>query len=246
MRKAIIWLCAAVYLTSFALTPAQAKDLKDWGVVVLHGKGGSSAQMTPIASALQAAGAKVVAPTASWSKGYKTYDATMEEIGGYVAQVRAQGVKRVAIVGQSLGTNVALGYGAKRGEVDAIVAISPGHFPERFGNKSIADSLQRAKGMVAAGRGNEVGTFTDTNQGKVYDVQVTAAAYVSFFDPAGPAIMSRNAANLKTGNLLWIVGTGDAGAQSAAHGGKVITLPGSHFDMPKASANEVVTWLESL
>lgn len=241
MRKATICFFAVFFLAGVA----QAKDMKDWGVVVLHGKGGSSAQMTPIASALQAAGAKVVAPTASWSKGYKTYDATMEEIGGYVAQVRAQGVKRVAIVGQSLGTNVALGYGAKRGGVDAIVAISPGHFPERFG-KVTGDSVKRAKDMVASGRGNEVGTFTDTNQGKVYDVQVTAAAYVSFFDPAGPAIMSRNAANLKTGNLLWIVGTGDAGAQSAAHGGKIITLPGSHFDMPKASANEVVTWLESL
>lgn len=241
MRKATICFFAVFFLAGVA----QAKDMKDWGVVVLHGKGGSSAQMTPIASALQAAGAKVVAPTASWSKGYKTYDATMEEIGGYVAQVRAQGVKRVAIVGQSLGTNVALGYGAKRGGVDAIVAISPGHFPERFG-KVTGDSVKRAKDMVASGRGNEVGTFTDTNQGKVYDIQVTAAAYVSFFDPAGPAIMSRNAANLKTSHLLWIVGTGDAGAQSAAHGGKIITLPGSHFDMPKASANEVVTWLESL
>lgn len=197
MRKATICFFAVFFLAGVA----QAKDMKDWGVVVLHGKGGSSAQMTPIASALQAAGAKVVAPTASWSKGYKTYDATMEEIGGYVAQVRAQGVKRVAIVGQSLGTNVALGYGAKRGGVDAIVAISPGHFPERFG-KVTGDSVKRAKDMVASGRGNEVGTFTDTNQGKVYDIQVTAAAYVSFFDPAGPAIMSRNAANLKTSHLL--------------------------------------------
>ncbi len=242
MRKAIICFFAVFFLADMA----QAKDLKDWGVVVLHGKGGSGAQMGPIASALQAEGAKVVVPTASWSKGYKTYDATMEEIGGYVAQVRAQGAKRVAVVGQSLGTNVALGYGAKRGGVDAIVAISPGHFPERFGNKDIADSLKRAKEMIAAGRGNETAKFTDTNQGKVYEVQTTAVAYVSFFDPAGPAVMSRNAANLKNSKLLWIVGTGDAGAQSVAQGGKVVTLGGGHFDMPKVSAKEIVGWLESL
>jgi pimeloyl-ACP methyl ester carboxylesterase len=245
MRKTSIHLAAVACLAIFASAQAIAKDLTGWGVVLLHGKGGSGGQMATIASALQAAGAKTVVPTASWSKGYQTYDATMDEVSRYVATVRGQGAQRIAIIGQSLGTNVALGYGAKRGGVDAIVAISPGHFPERFGNTT-SESVNRAKAMVASGRGNEVASFTDTNQGRVYQVQVTAAAYVSFFDPNGPAVMSRNAANLRVNHLLWIVGTGDAGAQSAAQGGKVVTLSGGHFDMPKASAQEVVTWLESL
>lgn len=244
MRKIIFGFVALVCFTSFALA-AQAKDLKDWSVVVLHGKGGTSAGMRPVTMALEAAGAKVIAPTASWSKGYKTYDATLREVAGYVAEARAKRLKRIAIVGQSLGTGVALGYGAHRGDVDAIVAMAPGGDPARLA-KFTGESLQRAKQMVASGHGNQTASFVDVNQGRQYQVNTTAAAYVSFFDPSGPANMGRNAANLKVGHLLWIVGTGDARARAKAHGGKIITVPGGHFETPKNGAQEVVTWLESL
>ena len=244
MRTAIIRFLAIACFAGFALT-AQAKDLTGWGIVVMHGKGGQPGSMSAVSSALTAAGASVVTPTMSWSNGYRTYGATLDEVAGHIASLRAKGATRIALVGQSLGANVALGYGAQRGGVQAVVAMAPGHFPERFASKSAA-SLARAKQAVAAGRGSEVGSYFDTNQGKEYDVRTTAAAYVSFFDPAGPAVMSRNAANLKVKNLLWIVGSGDAGANSVAKGGKVVHVSGGHFDTPKVSAPEVVSWLQSL
>jgi pimeloyl-ACP methyl ester carboxylesterase len=224
---------------------AVAKDLKGWGIVVMHGKGGRPGSMTAISSALTAAGALVASPTMSWSSGYQTYTRTLDEVAGHIASLRAKGATRIALVGQSLGANVALGYGAQRGGVQAIAALAPGHRPEGFIRKS-GDSLARAKQAVAAGRGSEVGSYFDSNQGRDFQVQTTAAAYVSFFDPAGPAVMSRNAASLKGGSLLWVIGTGDAGAQSVARGGKIITVPGSHFDTPKVAAPHVVAWLESL
>ena len=244
MRTAIIRFLAIACFAGFALT-AQAKDLTGWGIVVMHGKGGQPGSMSAVSSALTAAGASVVTPTMSWSNGYRTYSATLDEVAGHIASLRAKGATRIALVGQSLGANVALGYGAQRGGVQAVVALAPGHFPEPYASKSAA-SLARAKQAVAAGRGSEGGSYFDTNQGKEYDVRTTAAAYVSFFDPAGPAVMSRNAANLKVKNLLWIVGSGDAGANSVAKGGKVVHVSGGHFDTPKVSAPEVVSWLQSL
>jgi dienelactone hydrolase len=224
---------------------AAAKDLKGWGIVVMHGKGGRPGSMTAVSSALTAAGASVVTPTMSWSSGYHTYNQTLDEVAGHIASLRAKGATRIALVGQSLGANVALGYGAQRGGVAAIVALAPGHRPEGFIRKS-EESLARAKQAVAAGHGSEVGSYFDGNQGREFQVQTTAAAYVSFFDPAGPAVMSRNAASLKGASLLWVIGTGDAGAQSVARGGKIITVPGSHFDTPKVAAPHVVAWLQSL
>lgn len=224
---------------------ATAKDLKGWGIVVMHGKGGKPASMSQVSAALTAAGAAVVTPTMSWSNGYKTYPQTLDEVAGHIAALRAKGASRIALVGQSLGANVALGYGAQRGGVQAVVAMAPGHRPEAFIGKS-ADSLARAKQAVAAGHGGEVGSYLDTNQGRVYQVQTTAAAYVSFFDPSGPAVISRNASSIKGASLLWIVGSGDAGAQAVAHGGKIIHVSGGHFETPKVSAPEVVNWLESL
>jgi len=244
MRKTLLYMLAVVGFAGLAFA-AQAKDLAGWGVVVLHGKGGTSSGMRPVASMLQAAGAKVIAPTASWSNSYRTYGATLDEVGSYVAALRADGARRIAIVGQSLGANVALGYGAQRGGVDAIVAMAPGHQPDRI-LRSTSESLRRAKQMMAGGHGNQTASFVDVNQGRVFEVTTTAAAYVSFFDPAGPALMGRNAARLKRARLLWVVGTDDAGARAVARGGTIVTVGGGHFQMPRNGAAAAVNWLESL
>jgi dienelactone hydrolase len=244
VRKAFINLVATACL-AILVSPAEAGDLNGWGVVVMHGKGGKPAQMTSVAAALSAAGASAVAPQMSWGNGYRTYSETLDEVAGHVASLRSQGATRIALVGQSLGANVALGYGAQRGGVAAIVAMAPGHQPERFIYKTRA-SLARARQAVAAGHGDEVGTYLDINQGQEFEVRTTAAAYVSFFDPVGLAVMGRNAEQLRGAKLLWIVGAEDANAQSVAHGGKVVSVPGGHFETPRLSAEQVVSWLESL
>ncbi len=244
MRKAIVHLVALVCFASFALV-AEAKDLKGWGVVVMHGKGGNPGNMASVASALSAAGAKVVNPSMSWASGYRTYNEALNEMAGHIASLRSQGATRIALVGHSIGANVALGYGAQRGGVAAIAAMAPGHQPDRFISKT-GESLARAKQAVAAGRGNETGTYIDSNQGRDFEIRTTAAAYVSFFDPAGPALMGRNAGALKGAALLWVVGTGDAGAKAVASGGKIITVPGNHFETIAAGAKDVAAWLESL
>jgi len=245
VRRTLTGFVAVIALLLSAPNLAAAKDLKGWGVVVMHGKGGNPGNTASVASALSAEGAKVVNPSMSWASGYRTYNEALDEVARHVASLRSQGATRIALVGHSLGANIALGYGAQRGGVAAVVAMGPGHQPDRFIGKT-KDSLARAKQAVAAGRGGETGTYLDSNQGRDFEIRTTAAAYVSFFDPAGPALMSKNAANLKGAKLLWVVGTGDPGAQAVARGGKVVTVSGSHGQTPAAGAKDVVTWLESL
>lgn len=245
MRKIIISFVVLACLTFSFPNVAAANDLKGWGIVVMHGKGGSPGNTASVASALSAAGAKVVNPSMSWASGYRTYNEALNEVAGHIASLRSQGATRIALVGHSIGANIALGYGAQRGGVAAVVAMAPGHQPDRFIKKT-GESVARAKQAVAAGRGGETGTYMDSNQGRDFEIRTTAAAYVSFFDPAGPALMSRNAANLKGAKLLWVVGTGDAPAQSVARGGKIITVPGGHGQTPSAGASQIVEWLQSL
>jgi pimeloyl-ACP methyl ester carboxylesterase len=225
---------------------ASALDLRSTGVVLIHGKGGIGRNLSTLASALSAEGAKVVQPQMSWATRYNTYEETLGEVEAHVASLRARGVSQIVVIGHSLGANVALGYAARRPGLAAVVAIAPGHQPDRFARET-GESLREARAMVAAGRGREVGNFVDVNQGEAFTISTTAAAYVSFFDPKGPAVIGRNAASLRGTPLLWVVGTADPGAQRAATGrGSRITVQADHRTTPIAGAGEVVRWLREL
>ena len=59
-----------------------------------------------------------------------------------------------------------------------------------------------------AGRGNASDSFMDVNQGDKRMLRMTAAIYLSYWDPQGLAIMPQNAARL-TAPILWVVGADD-------------------------------------
>ena len=242
MRRSISWLLVLPFVLMGAVA-AHSADLKGWGIVVMHGKGGGPGGVASVASALKAAGATVVSPRMSWSTTYLTYDQTLNEVARQIAAVKGRGVQHIALVGHSLGANVALGYAAQRGGVNAVVAMAPGHKPEAFLSVT-GESLERAKAAVAAGRGSEVSEFVDLNQGRQSKVRVTAAAYASFFDPSGQAVISRNS-GAGGAAVLWVVGNADPGARSLVSGGTVVSVQASHMTTVAAGASEVVTWLEA-
>jgi dienelactone hydrolase len=261
MRILCLVLLAAIS-TIFA-TPASAQDspLSGFGVVLMHGKGGSPGGFVgSTAAALQAAGAKVVMPEMPWSRS-RMYDATYEqamtEIDRAVAQLKAQGATRIVVAGQSLGANAAIGYGARRDGLAAVVALAPGHIPERpmFAQR-IAPSLARAKQLIADGKGDVPGTFADQNQAVLSDVRATPRVYVSYFDPNGPAPMPKNAAVMKPVPFLWVIGRDDqllsAGADYAFNRApknqksKYLVVNARHENTPDVAKAEVVAWLKSL
>jgi pimeloyl-ACP methyl ester carboxylesterase len=255
MRK-LAWCVAGFLVLWLAASAAQAGDLTGWGVILLHGKwapaesagkgaGGKSA--AAVAKPLREAGALVSRPAMPWAEGgtYVPYEQCLDMVAQEVAALRAKGARKVAVVGSSIGGNVAMGYAATRRGIDAVIVLAPGHFPQRFISQT-GNDLARARAAVAAGRGNEVGSYIDNNQGTTRQVRATAAGYASFFDPDGPANFARYVGAGGTPQL-WVIGRSDPIAQGAAQasGGSVITLNAGHAELPEAAAHDVVAWLKA-
>jgi pimeloyl-ACP methyl ester carboxylesterase len=246
------------FLSSGAFAQA---SLNGFGVVLMHGKGGMPGGLVAsTAGALQTAGAKVVMPEMPWSRS-RSYDAgyeqAMAEIDRAVAQLKAQGASKIVVAGQSFGANAAIGYAARRGGLAAIVALAPGHVPERPGfAKRLAPSLERARQMIAEGKGDAPGTFSDNNQGKLSNVRATPQVYLSYFDPNGPAPMPKNAAAMKAVPFLWVIGRDDQ-LHSAGPGyafdraprhpkSKYLEVNARHENTPDIAKDQVVAWLAAL
>jgi pimeloyl-ACP methyl ester carboxylesterase len=247
----------------FSLATALASHIasaagNDLGVVLLHGKGGSpTGYIRELAAALQGRGYLVSAPTMPWAKN-RIYDASFEEamaeIDRHVDALRQKGATLVVVAGQSLGANAALGYAASRERVGGIIALAPAHNPElqAFARRLGAD-VQRARALVAAGKGKEKQTFSDLNQGQVLEVTATAEVYLSWLDPNGPAVMPKSAASIKTPTpLLFVIGSADRTApakdyifdKAPAHAkSKFVTVTANHFTVPTAAIEEIATWL---
>ena len=113
------------------------------------------------------------------------YPTALKEIEQEVQQLRAKGAKRVVVAGQSMGSNAAVAYASSGFDLDGLVVLSPGHFPEGGMGKRLRSSYERAKSMVAANRGADPDSFEDINQGKQRSIKMTAGNYVSYFDPDG-------------------------------------------------------------
>jgi len=231
------------------------------GVVVLHGKDSKPPHrgVAAFASQLSSEGFLVETPEMPWSgrRGYDAdYEQAMIEIDAAVARLKARGATAIVVAGHSLGANAAIGYGARRPGLKAVVALAPGHTPDAQPLRdACAESVARAKAMVAQGHGADTATFVDGNHGQRFQRQAMARMYVSYFDPDGPAIIPRNAAKL-TAPLLYVVGDSDplsrlgadyAFAKAPANpASKYASVSADHMGTPSAAADLVVAWLKGL
>ena len=258
MRSCVAILFGLITLLIGPVAPAADSDV---GVVLLHGKGGSpSGYIRELASALRSKGYLVSTPTMPWAQN-RIYDASfdeaMREIDREVDALRQKAAKFVVVAGHSLGANAALGYAASRDGASGIIALAPGHTPELQGfTRRLGSDVDRARALVAAGKGRERQRFGDVNQGQGSEVAATAEAYLSWFDPNGPAVMPRSAASFKAPTpLLLVVGSGDRTAmgkdyifdRAPPHAkSRFVTVAADHFAAPSAAIEEVAAWLEAL
>jgi pimeloyl-ACP methyl ester carboxylesterase len=250
-------------LVLLALLPAAAwAQPSATGVILMHGKWGTPDKgIVPVELDLRGAGFLVVAPEMAWSE-RRAYDLSVDEsmaqIDAEVAKLRARGARKIVVGGQSLGANMALAYGARHPDLAGVIVMAPGHTPERFArNPDIAASLDKARALIAAGKDGAFANFRDLNQGKSRDVSARPSVYLSYFDPSGPAVMPRNAAQLSPNvPLLWIVGTKDnmfqAGTAFAFDRApknaysRYQTVEADHFATPAAARRIVVDWVKGL
>lgn len=243
-RRRVLVPLLSVAVALGAMVPALAFELRGAGVVLIHGKAGGQGPLQPLAQGLRARGATVVLPRMSWTSGYRTYDQTLGEVQAAVSRLKAGGASRIVLAGHSLGANISMGYAARIGGVDAVVALAPGHRPDFIASQT-GESLAQAKAMVAAGQGAQKGRFLDFNQGRTFPITTTAEAYLNFFDPSGPAAQAAQASGVRV-PTLWVIGTGDRAAMNdrAAYSGTRIVVEADHQTTPRVAVAEVIDWLQ--
>jgi len=247
-------------LVLLVATSVQAASLQVVGVVFLHGKGvWAGAFDGGIPAALEAEGAVAVSPEMPWSlrRIYgATYDEAMGEIDAAVAGLKGKGVRRIVIIGHSLGANAAIGYAARRQDVAAVVALSPGHLPETTEMRDrTAGAVKEARTLAVAGEKSRR-IWPDGVQGIPIFATASPAVYLSMFDPDGPAVIPRNAAALHGLPLLWVVGRSDPifgrGRDYAFSRAprnpksRYVEVSAGHLTAPRVARAQVVEWLKSL
>ncbi|HEY7167984.1 MAG TPA: alpha/beta hydrolase [Candidatus Binatia bacterium] len=256
MKKAIAVLLIFLSLSvSYSVFAASSET----GIVLLHGKWGSPKGLAPLERELESRGYLVSNPEMPWS-GRRMYDvdypAALKEIEKEAAALRARGAKHVIVAGQSMGSNAAVAYAASGYEVDGLVIMSPGHFPEGGMGRRLRASIERAKNSVAANRSKDTESFDDINQGKQRSVRVPAGTYFSYFDPDGLGALTKTIQKLpKPIPVFLAIGTGDPFLSESksffdsapTHPlSRYLTLQTDHFDLPKVVAPELLKWLALL
>lgn len=249
-------------LLTCSLLLAGSAVAQDVGVVMLHGKWGRPGTLTlPAVNAIEQQGWPVIELTMPWA-GNRLYDASYESALGQIADavkaLRAKGVKRVVVAGQSFGANATLAYAGHGGDLDGMIAMAPGHAPQKsYERGTTKAAVDQAREMVAAGKGGDRLDFVDTNVGKPRNLSARADVFLSYFDPNGMGNMEISAGRIaRPIPLLWVVGAQDplnAGGHADAYDkapahplNRYVTVEADHMQTAAAAGKAIVDWLKLL
>jgi esterase/lipase len=230
------------------------------GVVLMHGNTDSpEGSIALLAAAVEGAGYLVERPEMCWSQRRRRDRPLLDclaELEAPIARLNSRGTRAIVVAGMSVGGLGALALGARRQGLAGIIALAANGSPERLVQlfPQIAESVTRAKAMVAAGRGEERASFIDTNIRGPFSVNTTASIYLSFFDPAGPANIPDNIRRLRA-PLLWVAGNADRSQSGPGYAfsltpanpmNRYLTVDADHLGTPTAAREAVLAWLGQL
>lgn len=256
MKYVVTMLAAAIAFAQASVAQAPSPAI---GVVVMHGKGGSPARhVSRLASALEEKGYLVANLEMPWS-GNREYNAGVgaaeKEVDAALDSLRAKGARKVFVAGHSQSGLFAIHYGGKHA-VDGIIAIAPGgNVGNAVYRKELGHYVEKARQLVAEGKGDEKARFADYEGSKsAYPVTAPAAAYLSWFDPEGAMnqTKSSNAMNPQV-PVLFIAPKNDYPALQRIKQMMFDALPknpltrmyepySSHLDAPFESRDEIARW----
>jgi esterase/lipase len=176
MKAFITKLATAILIFSLSSMPPVAigGEVKV-GVVVLHGNGHPTKHIEGLVRKLESNKFLVAHPEMPWSEN-RQYDVPVDDAVGQVKSVlsklKEQGAEKFFIAGHSKGAVFALYYASKY-PVDGLIAVAPGGNVggKNFRNK-LGSSVEKARKLIASGKGNEKATFSDLEGARdVTDVQ---------------------------------------------------------------------------
>lgn len=261
MQRSLIFLIQAIWLSMVLNTAVNASDV---AVIFLHGNQSvNNGSSTPLINAFHAEGFQVITPEMPWSE-KRAYDKGFEqaliEVRAKIDALREKDEDTIIFLGGfDLGANAAIAFAALQDYVDGVLAIEPGHTPDlkSFQDK-LGDSLVRAKKMLNAGSGDKKAEFSVVSQGSVGSKEMSAATYLSYFDPDGNAVLPKNMSHLWEGvALLWVVGSD---GEMAKHGrayaydlapeyefNRYVEIKGgNHTNTPEKATDEIISWMKGI
>jgi pimeloyl-ACP methyl ester carboxylesterase len=233
------------------------------GIVVMHGKGGTpSRYVAELASALERRGFLVANLEMPWS-GRRDYDVAVStaenEVEQALAAFRQQGAGKVFVAGHSQGGLFALYYGGRH-PVDGIIAIAPGgNVANQTFREKLADSVARARQLVAEGKGQEKTRLNDYEGAKgLTSVVTTPGVYLSWFDPEGAMNQTLAMQRIKADTpVLFIAPSNDYpgllrvkqemfGLLARHPLTRMYEPNASHLNAPTASIQEIGEWIAAV
>ncbi len=259
------WLAAALALAAL-LCGAPVAAQERVGVLMLHGKNPGSPdnpQYRPVKGALEREGMLVLLPDMPWSRTRYIdgdWNQAMAEVQSHVAALRAQGATRIVLLGHSMGVPAALSYAARHGDVDALVLLAPGHVPRGYYTapslSAVRDSIDKARRMVAEGKGDARDGFADINQGRRVTALTSARNYLSYFDPDSDAEMGVTAPRVPARiPVLTVIGHADPLFQRvreyyvdklpANPRSRYLEVQADHLATPGVALPQVLVWIQA-
>lgn len=255
------WLALLAALTAaFAVAPVSAQTSPAIGVVVMHGKGGRPDRyVSLLAEGLERRGFMVANLEMPWS-GRREYDAdvatAVEQVTAALNELRAKGAKKVFVAGHSQGGVFALHY-ASRQPLDGVIPIAPGgSVDSQVYRQNVGSAVDRARKMVADGKGGERGEFLDYEGSKgVSTVHTTAAIYLTWFDPDGAMNQGKSSRALPAAlPVLYIAPRNDYpglirikssmfGALPSNPLTRMADIDSDHLNAPRNSIDEIARWI---
>src|SRR5271155_1308167 len=221
-RRLLAPIAAAVMLAMCA----PALGAEKIGIVFMHGEAGAPGRViVGLTDALEKAGYLVSRPDMCWSA-RRSYEASFAEclstVDDSIVRLKNLGATAIVVGGFGLGGNAAVAYGARHPGLLGIIAVAPGHDATKVAARpDIADSIARARALVAAGKGDDEGDFADVNIGPSglfsAEIATTPAIYLSFFGPDSQASIGGNIGKVGA-PLLWVTVSDESGEDAGRSG----------------------------
>lgn len=234
------------------------------GVLMLHGKNPGSAQDPNFRSVLfrlEREGMVASMPDMPWSRLRYidgNWDQAMQEVQKHVVALRDKGAKKIVLMGHSMGCPAALSYASRKQDVNALVLFAPGHIPRGYYEfaqlAEVRKSIDLARSLVQASKGDTRERFTDINQGRPLQLTMTANDFLSYFDPNSDADMGVTAAKMPAQiPVMTVIGTADplfSLARSYFHDKlppnprtQFLEVTANHISTPEVAKEQAISWI---
>jgi pimeloyl-ACP methyl ester carboxylesterase len=188
----------------------------------------------------------------------KSYEEALKELSNKSAEYKKKGYTKIIMAGHSHGANAGMAYQAYIGDADAVIALAPGHNPDKLykskQNLKFNAIVDDAKKNIDSGKPDLKIRFAHPWYG--HPLNVRSDILYSFFNPNGLGNMTKSCKKFKkSAPLLYIEGSKDKIKRGSDYAfnfapknplNQYIVVDADHKEVPDVSGKIVLNWLREL